>query len=326
MLPRSLIAAALLGAAAVPALAQDGPPPPLPPAPPPAAPAAPAPAPAPAAPAKHENKITDAAKAAFDAMSKQLYNPVELGLKELQGKMKMVMQLPGMDESSGMPPMVVDFAIAFKAPEDLTVTSSTDNPMLAQAADQLQDQVKHVFKLGVGSAKFGPEEFDADLVEKDGAKVLVLKIFVKEEAKGEMRITLDANGLPTKGVMKQNDPNMGEVSIEIGFNFVKEGEKYRLEKQVVQHPMMPEPLSTVLTFQEAGGFKVPSAIDTTGGMGMTFTFRYTELTVNGKKVELPAEKAPEKPAEKPAAPTAPAAPPAPPAPMPPAPAPEDGPK
>jgi hypothetical protein len=323
MLPRSLIAAALLGAAAVPALAQDGPPPPpVPPAPPPAAPTAPAPAPAPAAPAKHENKISDAAKAAFDGMAKQLYNPVELGLKELQGKMKMVMQMPGMDESSGMPPMVVDFSIAFKAPEDLNVIASTDNPMLAQAADQLQEQVKHVFKLGVGSAKFGPEEFDADLVEKDGAKSLVLKIFAKNEPKGEMVLSLDANGLPTKGVMKQEDPNMGEVSIEIGFTFVKEGEKYRLEKQVVQHPMMPEPLSTVVTFQEAGGFKVPSAIDTTGGMGMTFTFRYTELTVNGKKVELPAEKKPEPAPEKPATPTTP---PAPPAPMPPAPPPE-GPK
>ena len=312
MLPRALVVAALLGAAAVPALAQDGPPPPpVPPAPPPAAPAAPAPAPA--VPAKHENKLTDAAKAAFDAMAKQLYNPVELGLKELQGKMKMNMQMPGMDESSGMPPMVVDFAIAFKAPEDLTVTASTDNPMLAQAADQLQEQVKHVFKLGVGSAKFGPEEFDADVVEKDGAKTLVLKIFARNEPKGEMRLTLDANGLPTKGVMKQEDPNMGEVSIEIGFTFVKEGEKYRLEKQVVQHPMMPEPLATVVTFQEAGGFKVPSAIDTTGGMGMTFTFRYTELTVNGKKLELPAEKAPEKPAGTPTTPPAPM-PPAPPAP------------
>jgi hypothetical protein len=234
----------------------------------------------------------------------------------------MVMQMPGMDESSGMPPMVVDFSIAFKAPEDLNVIASTDNPMLAQAADQLQEQVKHVFKLGVGSAKFGPEEFDADLVEKDGAKSLVLKIFAKNEPKGEMVLSLDANGLPTKGVMKQEDPNMGEVSIEIGFTFVKEGEKYRLEKQVVQHPMMPEPLSTVVTFQEAGGFKVPSAIDTTGGMGMTFTFRYTELTVNGKKVELPAEKKPEPAPEKPATPTTP---PAPPAPMPPAPPPE-GPK
>jgi hypothetical protein len=322
MLSRTLVAAALAAVLAPAAFAQDGgsgpPAPPAPPAPPPANPAAPAPA-APAKPAKHENKVSDAAKAAYEGMNASLYNPIARGLKEFQGKAAMKMEFPGMGEAEGMPPMVVDIAIAFTAPEKVTVDASTDNPMLAQAADQLKQQVQQLVAMGHGTIKPMEEEYDADLEEKDGVKTLVLKLYKDNEPRGDMRLTLGDAGLPSKGVLKAMDPNMGmETTLEFGFHYAKVGDKYRLEKQTVTHPMMPGPMETKISYLSAGEFDVLHSFETSGIMGSgTISFKYSELTVNGKKLDLPAAaKVEEKPATPtgPASPLPPATPPAPPAP------------
>ena len=159
MLPRLLTAAALAALLAPAAYAQDGGAmPPAPPAPPPAPVA-------PAKPAKHENKISDAAKAAFEAMESKLYNPVAMGLKEFTGKSAMTLEVPGMENMEGMPPMTVDFRVAFKAPEEFKIEASTDNPMLAQQTGSLKAQVEHLLRAGQGQMKPMQEEFDADLEE-----------------------------------------------------------------------------------------------------------------------------------------------------------------
>src|SRR5690349_10137622 len=90
-----LAVSALLFAAA-PALADDPP-----------APTAPGGAAAPTAPAageKHVNKITDAAKAAFEKMDKIANSPVRQGLKEAAGTIssEMKMSMPGAPEMPSM--------------------------------------------------------------------------------------------------------------------------------------------------------------------------------------------------------------------------------
>ena len=52
--------------------------------------------------------------------------------------------------------------------------------------------------------------------------------------------------------------------------------------------MLPEPMEFSFDYAPAGDFKVLSGIRMKGPMGMSFTYRYTDLTANGKKVELPA--------------------------------------
>ncbi len=326
---RSVAAALALALAFAPAaLAQDPPPtpppaPPAPPAPPkdPApAPAAPVPAPGapaapakPAVPAKHENKVSPEAQSAYEGMRKVTYNPVALGLKDLKGTMEMKIEMPGQEGNEGMegmPEMKVTFAIDFKAPKTINVEASTDNPMLMQAADQMKQQVQQFVLNSTGTMEPGSgAEYDADLVTEKGAKVLVLKLFDKNEAKGTLRMTLDANGLPGKGVLTQEDPNMGgEMSINIDFQFGKEGDLYRMDRMVITHPSLPDPMEMVMLYSEAGGFKILTGVKSGGPMGMSFTYAYTDLTVNGKKVDLP-KPAPKKVEEKPAAPPA-AAPPA----------------
>ena len=294
---RSALAFVAALAFAPAALAQDPPPPPAPGGAAPAPAAAPAKAQEkPAAPAKRENKVTDAAKAMFESMGKKAYNPVTMGLKELKGTMEMTMQMPGMEDMEGMegmPEMKIVFAIDFKAPKTIGVEASTDNPMLMQAADQMKQQVKQLILYGMGTMEpDAAAEYDADVVvEKAGDKetrALVIKVYEKGEARGEMKMTVDANGLPGKSVVTVSDPNTGmEQTMDITFEFTKDGEAYRLVKQIINHPMLPEPMEAVMSYSDAGGFKVLTAINSTGPMGMTFGYNFTKLSVNGKDVECP---------------------------------------
>lgn len=278
------------------ALAQEPPAPPKPPEPP--APAAPAPAPAPAAPAKHENRISAEARALFDAYEKTAYSPVALGLKELKGTMVMKMEMPGMEGMEGMegmPDMSVRFGIDFKAPKTVSIDVKTDNPMLAGNADQMKQGVRSLLLNSMGILEpSDDQEFDADVAVEAGAKTLVLKLYNRNKPMGDLRLTLDAGGLPTKGKMTAVDPDMGmEQTIDIAFQYAKDGDRYRLEKQTITLSMMPEPMEYALTYAPAGDFKVVSSMNMKGPMGMNFAYRFTELSVNGKKVELPSEAKPE---------------------------------
>jgi hypothetical protein len=311
MLARALLAAALTGAAAVPALAQDGPPvPPAPPAAPPAAPAAPT---APEAPAKHENKVSDAAKAVWAGMEKVAYNPVNAGLKEMQGKMRLNLEVPGMDESSGMPPMTADFAITFKAPADVTVEASSESPMLQMQLDGMKQQVKQLLTMSLGQVRTHEGEYDADVEEKDGKKFLVVKMYEKNEPRGEMKMEMDARGLPSKGTIKATDPMTGmEGSMDMSYTYAAEGDRFILEKLLVTNPMGNTSMN--FKYTDAGGMKLMTEIrGSIEAMGIGMVFKYVELTANGKKVELPAEKPAEQPAGTPTAPGG-AVPPAPPPP------------
>ena len=265
-----------------------------PPAPPKAeeAPAAGPPA-APAAPARHENKITDEAKAAIAAYEKVVYSPVALGLKEMKGSLLMKVIMPGMEDAEpmeGMPDTSVRFGITFTAPKTVAIEASTDNPMLMQAIGQMKQGVQQMVMSGMGILDPQEAEFDMSLATEGGAKVLVISTYEKGAVQGEMRLTLDAVGLPSKGCMKATDPNTGmEQTIDMTFTYVKDGERHRLDKQTVTIPMFPDPLESNFTYAESEGIKVLSGIHMKGPMGMTFSYKYTELSINGKKVALPEE-------------------------------------
>lgn len=318
---RSAALALIAALSAVPAaFAQDPPPAPVP-APAPAAPAKPEekPAPAkPAAPAKHESKVTDAAKAAFEAARKVLHDPVAAGLKDLQGKVSFTAEFEGLDEAQkeqmeAMGEMKIDYTVDFRAPNVLKIEGKTDNAMMEMQLDQTSKMFERFFLLSLGVLEPAADaEYDADVVTVDGKKFLAFKFYTKNEAQGDLKLGLDANGLPGKGTMTANDPMSGmEQTIEVEVFFTKDGERFRFEKFVIQQPGLEGGMQFSASYADAGGFKLMSktvaAIKTEMG-SMKLGFKYDSLTVNGKKVELPKEekKAEEKKAEvKPETPAAP---------------------
>lgn len=316
-----LVAFAAVLAAAPMALAQD--PPPAPPAPPPApapapapkaedpapVPAAPKPAEKPAAPAKHVNKVTDAAKAALEVIRKGCYDPVTAGLKEYKGKLVLKIEMEGMEEMEGMD-FRVDFAVDFKAPSTLGIEATTDNPMLEAQVPQIKTLVERFARFSRGD--FSPAsdtEHDMDVAVEGDKKFLVIQTYEENTSRGALKLALGANGLPGKGVMTVMDPNMGisqDVSVEC--RFAKEGELSRIEKFVIDQGNGEDALEFSLAYVDAGGVKVMSGISATIQTPMgpgAMDFRYETLSVNGKAVELPKKEPKKKEEAKPAVPTAP---------------------
>lgn len=248
---------------------------------------------APAAPAaeKHVNKVSDAAKAAFEAAEKLLYSPVGLGLKELKGTIEMKMQMAGMEEEvEGMPQMGMSFTIEFKAPREMTVGAKGGEMFGPGAGENMARSVKSLVLNSMGViVPAGDDEYDADIVTENGKKILILTSYEKNVKQGEMRMTIGDNGLPTTGDMTMIERMPGGRTMEqkgkMGWVFAKDGDLWRLEKQTIEVPMAPAPMEYRIEYSEAGGFKVPTKFLMDMG-GMAFGYRFTELTVNGKVVDL----------------------------------------
>ena len=281
-------------------------------APPPAAPPAAKPADKPAAPARHENKVTAAAKAAFDAMQKLMASPVAKGLQNFTGTIEMKMEMGeggGGDEMGGMPAMGMSFSLVFKAPDDLKVTGKGGEMFGPQGSEGMTKGVRGLVLNTMGVyMPVGDDEFDADVVTEDGKKVIVLSTYEKGVPQGSVRIVLGDSGLPASGSIVTKQEMMGktvEQKAKISWVFAKDGDLYRMEKQIIETPMAPAPFEYRISYAEAGGFSMPTKFVMDMGM-MKMGYRFTELTVNGKKVEIAPE------AKKPAPAATPAAPPGPP--------------
>jgi hypothetical protein len=204
----------------------------------------------------------------------------------------------------GMPDMSVKFVIAFTAPKTLTVEASTENPMLMNSVDQMKKGVEMMVFNGMGIMEPQEAEYDMEVVTEGGVKSLVTKTYDKGAPQGELHLVVSAEGLATKGQMKVTDPNSGmEQTFDLAMTYVKEGDRYRLDSQSVTVPMFPDPLVSKFTYSDAEGIKVLTGIETKGIMGMTLGYKYSELTVNGKKVVLAEAKKETAPAAAPAAPT-----------------------
>lgn len=277
----AVFALAVLLAAAPAALAQEPPPAPPTPAPAPAPapktdeakPAAPKAEEKPAAPAKHVNKVSEAAKAAWEGFRKSLHTAESSGIKEFKGRFELVAEAQGIN---------LPFAIEFTAPETLKIELKSDDPQFEMFKDMIVGQVSVVLRLGLSMLEPKPDgEFDADVVVEKDVKTLVLKTFNKNEQAGEFRFTLGTDGLPSKGVQTSTDPMSGmEQEIEFAFGFQKDGERSRLVKLSVNSMMGNQELK--IDHVDAGGFKVLRSIKSDDS-----SITFTELTVNGKKVEFP---------------------------------------
>lgn len=269
----------------------------------PAAAAEEAPPPKPEAPARHENKVTSEAKAAFEAWQKLLYRPTDHGLKELAGTVEMRHEMAGMEgmggTGAGMPDMTLRFAVSFRAPATMEVAAKGNSPMFPpQAAEGMGRSLKSLLlnALGVFAPEGDDAEYDAEVAAEEGRKVLVVTTYEKGARQGAVRFTLDDRGLAASGAAVFTEKGPGgsatEVRARLGFEYAKEGDRFLLVKKKVEISIAPAPFEYAVEYADAGGFRIPVKT-TTGMQGMNMVYRFADLTVNGKKVDLPAAKGPE---------------------------------
>ncbi len=269
--------------------------------PPPAKPPAPATPPA-AAGGKHENKVSDDAKALFEKMSKTVNGPLRKGAKEITGTLTV-------DGQQG--PITLKFTV--KAPGVVNVEAPKDAPgggggqgggqggrqgrgmggmmgprMAAQNAEQLLGYAFGVFRPAEES------EFDAEIAKKDGKDVLVVTRF-KDGAQIEKReATLDANGLVASSeitrTMAGRDGAKREFTTNVTYTWTKNADSYRLDKYEVKSERGSS--STDVKYADVGGMSIPTSWTSTmqGPQSTTIETKVGDLVVDGKKVETDAPK------------------------------------
>lgn len=259
---------------------------------------------APAAPAKHENKISPEAKAAFEKMEKIANCPVRQGVNEAAGTITA--------EMMGMP---VTMKFTFKAPAAVKVEPDENmQGQMEMAGRQMARGAERTLKVMFGV--FRPaddEEFDAEMTKKDGKDVLVITNYKDGAEQGKSELTLDANGLIASGVgTTKVGPEKREAKSEAVYSWAKSGDTYRLEKleMTSARPGGGGPgsgrggqgggmgggqggkIAITLTYTPFEKTAIATSWKTElGGMSMVYESRISELTVNGKKVEIakPAE-------------------------------------
>jgi len=288
--------------------------------------AAPAPAqdggPAPAPPAKeaeapkHVNKVSAAAKEALEKIASIVYTPLKGGLQDLTGAVKMEADMGGGGggRMGGAGKIDLTFAVAFKAPSDLKV--EWKDPPGKEEADKAGGMAARMMKgmsegMGLavsrilrttleGFAPASDAEYDAEIQVKDGVSVLILTTYLKGAEVSHQELTLDANGLPSSMVSTEARPGVraADGKNTAKFTYAKEGDLFRLEKMTMDGPRGP--MEARLEYADAGKFKVVRSWEFAPvGGAMKFAFRFSELVVNGKAVELPAAPVPApKPEEK----------------------------
>ena len=294
----------------------DDPPAPKPPAP--AAPGEPAKPAVPTAPGtnpaakRHENKISPEAKAAFEKMEKVSNCPVRQGLKEAAGTVEM--------EMMGMP---MSMKFTFEAPEKVRVETDPDaqGPM-AMAGKQMSRGLERTLRPMLGINRPADEdEFDAEFVKQDGRELLQITTYKQDVEQARTRLTLDANGLIASGTTTSQTQSPAqdkrEVKAEFTFTWAKVGERYRLEKIETSETGGRGPggggqgggggrgmgggmgggkVTISYTYTEVGDFAIATSWKVSMGDGvMVIDQRVTELTVNGRKVEIKKPEAPAAP-------------------------------
>jgi hypothetical protein len=292
-----LAATALLAA---PAMAQEGGPVPAPPAKEAEAP-------------KHVNKVSAAAKAALEKIASIVYTPLKGGLQDLTGAVKMEAEMGpagegGRGRMGGAGRIDLTFAVAFKAPSDLKVewkdlpgkeeadkAGGMGARMMQGMSERMGLAVSRILRGTLeGFVPASDAEYDAELVVKEGVSVLILTTYLKGVEVSHQELTLDANGLPSSivttsagaGARAADGKTTGK------FTYAKEGDLFRLEKMTMDGPRGP--MEAKLEYADAGKFKVVRSWELAPAGGpMKFVFRFSELVVNGKAVDLPASPKPE---------------------------------
>jgi hypothetical protein len=271
----------------------------------------------PAVAAKHENKVSAAAQALLDEGRKHRYSPVEMGLKELKGTVEQKREMAGMPDMPKMPDMpnvpnmpkmqgmggqATTFSVSFTAPSSVTVEIQGEGPPgPAMVREQMVQGMRRQLLASLGVDDPGPTgEFDMDVETEGGKKVLVTTSYDHNVKQGTTRMYFSAEGLPEKQVFQMDAAAAGGPGggrgpggpggggMEMTFQFRKDGDRGLLEKTTMKHPMMRDPMETTFTYADAGGFKLAVGWSSSGMMGMKIGSRFTDLAVNGKKVDVPA--------------------------------------
>lgn len=262
--------------------------------------------PAPAAPAaaKHENKVSDAAKAAFERMEKAMYSAVAAGLKDLSGTVELKIEGgEAGDKMAMMGGMNLAFQVAWKAGEDLKVESKGEagGPM-AMMGRGMKGMIAPLLKVSLGLMKPQEgEEFDADAVVEGGKTVLTMVRYKDGVETNRTAFTIDDRGLiesakftskggaaaggPPGGRGGRMGPPGGDDGAPMNFTWKKEGDRWLLEKMTTQ--LGPKTSEITPVYTDAGGFKILTSWKMGGGeAGMSFGVKFTDLVVNGKPVSL----------------------------------------
>ena len=247
---------------------------------------------------KHECKISTDAEATFAKMTKAVNGPIVRGVKEATGVVS--------TEMMGNP---VKMNFTVKAPATVTVEPQTKAPEGGgggMGRGGMGRGVQGILRQAFGIVRPGEEEFDAEIVKKDGKEIISETTYRDGVETGHVDVTLDANGLPASATAKRKamGPNAGGQTVQVDtvYTWTKSGESWRLDK-IEQTTPQGKPTTTI-SYHEANGMSLPASWKTETPRGANET-QVVELTVDGKKIELkPAEKKPE--AGKDAPPPAPA--------------------
>jgi hypothetical protein len=264
---------------------------------PPAPPAKPAAPPAPAA-GKHENKVSDEAKAAYDKMEKAANCAATKGVKEATGTIST--QLPGA-------PSPTSEKFTFKAPGEVKVEAPAGGGegggggggrgrgMGRGGGGQL---AQNVIRYALGAFRPAADaEYDASVATKDGKSVLTVTMFKDNAETMHTDYALDANGLPatatTSRSMTDRSGQKREMKTDVTFTWAKSGDVWRLGKIESSTKMGENAVttSTEISYVDAGGLSFPSGWKTQstmgGGGGGGMETRVGDLVVDGKKIETP---------------------------------------
>lgn len=244
-------------------------------------------------PAKHVNQVSPEAQACIDAIGKAMYSPVAAGLKRLEGTMIST-------EDGGTEAVTVEF----REPADLEVTDVAKDPPNGREKGATESSisrfVRSILLESFGREPFLPElasgEYDASVAIEGEKKVLLLKGWSGGEPFSESRYTLDADGLPASST--GTDGTGGDaLRTTRSFEYARVGAKFVLVRHVKKFRDVPMlgGVEIANTWTDVDGLRILTAMELKVPIGGPVLTRWKELTVNGKKVELPAEEKPPAP-------------------------------
>ena len=217
---------------------------------------------------KHENVVTPEAKAAIERYARLVYRPGEHGLVTASGTVA---------------PDGVKFE--FEAPSIVAVAQPREAFTDGQLSSEYTEPLQLAFK---GPPICGESEFDAELVNRDGELVLVVRTDWTEPNRVLREYSLDAQGLFVE--MRLQVTIDGKFSSELvsRFEWLRHGERFVLS--VLD--------ATVFVDGHRSAFRYELAYADVGGLwlmtsymlskqGDSKRYRFESLRVNGKSVELP---------------------------------------
>lgn len=236
--------------------------------------------------ARHENHVTDAAKAAIERFASLVYRPADHGFARIRGDLVTGGEPPRRHRFSVFGPLaVVELAngIAAESGPGRVATSELRTPLLCAYAT---------------TGLVGGQEYDADVVQEDGRNIVRGECFREGVRTTSMEIVLDATGLAASArVTTFKETGEAESATDTKYAWEKTGDKWRVAgvETVVYAPAdLTKPLrrnAYALRYVEVdgmqllGSFSVAEAVP--GKSGSIFTLHVDNAFLNDKPVDVP---------------------------------------